>query len=103
MVGVRTKNQGAAYHPVRGNIASPRGNFFRQKVYHLRISVVFGLLLEHSLYEVLEVSPDAGAAVIKAAGRLRLINRAYAVLADLLRTRHDGKSGLRPFPFGRFQ
>jgi curved DNA-binding protein CbpA len=69
-----------------------------------------------SLYEVLEVSPNACAAVIRAAyrclvqqyhpdknpgnpaaaERLSLINQAYAVLADpLLRARYDEKSGLR--------
>ena len=68
------------------------------------------------LYEVLEVSPNASAAVIKAAyrclvqqfhpdknpgdptaaERLSLINQAYAVLADpLQRARYDEKSGLR--------
>lgn len=71
--------------------------------------------MEISLYEVLEVSPNAGAAVIKAAyrclvqqyhpdknpdpaaaGRLSLINQAYAVLADpLQRARYDEKTGLR--------
>jgi len=72
--------------------------------------------LEVSLYEILEVSPNAGPAVIKAAyrslaqlchpdknpgvvgaaERLSLINQAYAVLADpLLRARYDHKLGLR--------
>ena len=67
-----------------------------------------------SLYEILEVSPNASAAVIKAAyrclvqqfhpdknfgdraaeARLSLINQAYAVLADpLLRVRYDEKAG----------
>ena len=71
--------------------------------------------MQDSLYEVLEVSPRAGAAVIKAAyrclvqqfhpdknpgnpaaaERLSLINQAYAVLADpLLRARYDEKSGV---------
>ncbi|MBS0335354.1 MAG: J domain-containing protein [Proteobacteria bacterium] len=68
--------------------------------------------MEVSLYEVLEVSPNAGPAVIKAAyrvlvqqnhpdknpgnpaaaERLSLINQAYAVLADpLLKARYDKK------------
>ncbi|NBS55631.1 MAG: J domain-containing protein [Betaproteobacteria bacterium] len=68
-----------------------------------------------SLYELLEVSPNASAAVIKAAYRclvqqhhpdkkagdriseekLALINQAYAVLTDpLQRARYDEKSGL---------
>ncbi|MBS0336912.1 MAG: DnaJ domain-containing protein, partial [Proteobacteria bacterium] len=67
-----------------------------------------------SLYEILEVSPNASAAVIKAAyrclaqqhhpdknpgdrtaeARLSLINQAYAVLADpVLRARYDAKAG----------
>ena len=72
--------------------------------------------MELSLYEVLEVSPNAGPAVIKAAyrclvqqlhpdkhpgnpaaaERLSFVNQAYAVLADpLQRARYDEKSGLR--------
>jgi curved DNA-binding protein CbpA len=68
--------------------------------------------MEPSLYELLEVSPNAGAAVIKAAyrvlvqqyhpdknpgnpaaaERLSLINQAYAVLADpLIKARYDEK------------
>lgn len=68
------------------------------------------------LYEILEVSPNASAAVIKAAyrclaqqchpdknagdpasvERLSLINQAYAVLADpLQRARYDERAGVR--------
>ena len=71
--------------------------------------------MDPSLYELLEVSPKAGAAVIKAAyrtlvqlyhpdknpgnpaaaERLTLINQAYAVLTDpLQRAGYDEKSGL---------
>ena len=105
--------------------------------------------MEVSLYDVLEVSPNAGAAVIKAAyrclaqqyhpdknpgdpmaaGRLVMINHAYAVLADpTQRSTYDQESAagserrgsgrtlaparreagktdpsLRPFAFRRFQ
>ncbi len=72
--------------------------------------------VEGSLYEVLEVSPNASAAVIKVAyrclaqkfhpdknsadpgavERLSLINQAYAVLADpLLRARYDARCAIR--------
>lgn len=73
-------------------------------------------ILDAYLYEVLEVSPTARPAVIRAAyrclvqeyhpdrnpgdaeaaARMSLINRAYAVLADpLQRARYDEKMGIR--------
>lgn len=72
--------------------------------------------MDVSLYELLEVSPNAGAAVIKAAyralvqqyhpdknpgnpaaaERLSLVNQAYAVLSDpLLRARYDANVARR--------
>ena len=81
-------------------------------VYHSRLQTTPAHPLDPSLYELLEVSPKAGAAVIKAAyrtlvqlyhpdknpgnpaaaERLTLINQAYAVLADpLLKARYDEK------------
>jgi len=72
---------------------------------------------EALLYEILEVSPTARAAVIKAAyrclvqechpdrnsgdpgagARMSMINHAYAVLSDpLQRARYDQKMGIRP-------
>lgn len=73
-------------------------------------------IADDSLYEVLEVSPNASAAVIRAAyrclvqmyhpdknsgdsaaeARLYLINQAYTVLADpLQRAHYDEKTGFR--------
>lgn len=89
---------------------------FRQCGYHAENSTIRRRILGAFLYEILEVSPNARSAVIRAAyrclvqqchpdrnpgdpgagARMSLINHAYSVLSDpLQRARYDQKMGIR--------
>lgn len=89
---------------------------FRQCSYHAKNPTLSRHILDAYLYEILEVSPNARPAVIRAAyrclvqqyhpdrnsadpdagARMSLINHAYSVLADpQQRARYDKKMGIR--------